>query len=449
MGRSVGSEVQAGDLASSRLFPLVKESKMRFRVALCCTLLGLLVPAAAAHAGSITMRAAPNPSITGDPVVIYGHVSGEPTGQPIRLYTIVLPRSLHAAEPPYTRIKQVFLSSSGFYEFTVPRVASARHWRVVASKVLKSGAIAQDVIPALSLTGSAASTTTTSPVALSGSISPGHAGASIMLEYQAGTTSKSYQVIGKVRLDRHSHYSLKHTFTLPGTYDVRAVFAKDRQNDGTVSTPATVVVQQAPAAGFSAAASAPVVNPGGNATISGTLSVSGSSLASAGTVLQLWGHTHGAKFAKLAQTTTDLAGHYSFSATPSQSETYEVRVAAGAPRRSAQVVIGVRQPVTISSRFARSGKVGRALTVSGSVAAAAAGQVVALQRRGPHGAWVTVSSTVLRHGSAFRLRSKLGVPGRLSFRVMAPGGPTMVTGISATRTVKVSMPPVQSLPGAR
>jgi hypothetical protein len=422
---------------------------MRFRLALLSTLAAVVLPAAAAHAGSITMRAAPNPSITGDPVVIYGHVTGEPTGQPIRLYTIVLPRSLNAAEPPYTRIKQVFLSSSGFYEFTVRNVASARHWRVVASKVLKSGAIAQDVIPALSLVSSASTTTTAAPVTFSGAISPGHAGESITLEYQAGTTSKSVQVIGKARLDRHSRFSLKHTFTLPGTYDVRAVFTKDRQNEGTVSTPATVVVQEAPAAGFSAAPSAPVVTAGAPDTISGVVDAPGSSLPSAGTVLQLWGHTHGAKFAKLAQTTTDLSGHYSFTATPSQTETYEVKVAAGAPRHSAQLVVGVRQPVTISSRFPRSSQVGRALTVTGTAAGILPGQVVALQRRGPHGVWVPVATTVVRHGSGFRVRTKLGVPGRPRFRVVAPGGPTMVTGISASRSVKVTLPAVQSLPGAR
>jgi hypothetical protein len=421
---------------------------MRFRLALFSTSIALLVPAAAAHAGTITMRALPDPSITGDPVVIYGHVTGEPTGQPIRLYTIVLPRSLRAAEPPYTRIKQVFLPASGFYEFTVPHVTSARHWRVVASKLLKSGAIAQSVLPALSLSGSGAATTA-SPVTFSGAISPGHAGESIVLEYQAGTSSKGLQVIGKARLDHHSHYSLKHTFTVPGTYDVRAVFAKDRQNDGTVSTPATVVVQQAPAAGFSAASSAPVVSTGSTATISGTLDAPGSSLPSAGTVLQLWGHTHGAKFAKLGQTTTDLAGHYSFTPTPTHNETYEVRVAAGPSRHSAQVVIGVRQPLTLSSHSARRARAGGALTVTGSADGVAPGQVLALQRRGPHDVWVPVAVTVVRHGSAFRLRSKLGVPGKLSYRVVAPGGPTRVTGISASRTVRVTMPPVQSLPGAR
>jgi hypothetical protein len=419
---------------------------------LSCCLAAIAVPAGAgAHVSvgtGVTANAFPNPSVSGDPIVIYGQITTRAAGRPIRLYRSIQPRSKSAGSPRYELFQQTTVQPTGWFEFSVPAgtVLSNWHLKVIASKLLKSRTIPELVIPVLTLSTRTASAESGESVVLSGKLFPSHPHEAIILQYQVGAGGFKWRKLSIAALDRRSRFTVRHRFSAPGTYDIRALFIRDRENFSSVSDIVTIVVQQPPVPGFSASTTTPIVDPKASATISGVLdSPESTAIPSPLTGVQLWGRTHGSRFVKLAQTTTDATGQYSFSVTPAQTETYQVRVAAGPPRHSADVVIGVRQLVSIATR-SRTTEVGRKIAFTGHVSPSAAGHSIVLQRLESDGAWVTVQFGRVRRGSSYRILRTINVPGKEIFRVVVPGGPTVVSGSSRTRTVRATMRAVQSLP---
>ena len=69
------------------------------------------------------------------------------------------------------------------------------------------------------------------------------------------------------------------------------MFPGDFRNIRGVSDPMTITVDQAQVPDFTIATSAPIIDEGGTATISGVLYMPGTTTSDPNTVVQLWGRT--------------------------------------------------------------------------------------------------------------------------------------------------------------
>jgi hypothetical protein len=401
--------------------------------------------AGAGAAQSIAINALPATSIEGQPVVIYGRLSSRARGQEVTLYSHLHSARPHA-KPFYLPVARTRSGRSGYYAFRLPAgiVTSNRLWKVIVAKLVSSVALHQGVMPEATLTASSSATDTASPVLLSGTVTPAESQNQVLIQSQVGSNGSAWHTLVTVRLDRQSRFQLRQPFSLPGTYELRALIAPTSANVETVTDVVTEVVQQAQDPDFTIAPSSSVVSPGQTATITGNVFQPNSSVPEADAVVNLWAHVHGSPYVKLAQTTTDASGHYSFRTAPTQTETYEVRAAPQGSRHSAQAVIGVQSSVTISAS-SRSW-VGRKLTVSGNVGPGAVGNQVILQMLGPHAAWVAVANGVVQSNSTYRIEYTIGARGKDVFRVLLPGGPSFVSAHSAAAAVRVAVPAVRALP---
>src|SRR3954447_10860113 len=98
----------------------------------------------------------------------------------------------------------------------------------------------------------------------------------------------------------------------------------------------------------------------------------------------------------VGQTTTDPVGYYSFKLHPSQTFQYRTSSQGIGSERVVQVSVAPR----IRLKAAAAGRT--TISFSGTFAPALDGQSVAIQRRGAHGGWTTVTTAKLRGGTTFR-----------------------------------------------
>jgi hypothetical protein len=112
------------------------------------------------------------------------------------------------------------------------------------------------------------------------------------------------------------------------------------------------------------------------------------------------------KFDKGPNATTDAAGNYSFSVTPTSSTRYRV-TAAGKPKlTSAETQVNVAIMVTrrVSDKTPARGK---RVRFSGTAAPALAGRPVAIERRAADKSWKVVANTILDAQSKYAKRVRI------------------------------------------
>jgi hypothetical protein len=151
---------------------------------------------------------------------------------------------------------------------------------------------------------------------------------------------------------------------------------------------------------------------GRRVTISGGLAG-----ASSGTAVDLWQELPGqSSFHRVAQTTTNSSGRYAFArgAGVVETNTSWYTTSGGATSRTLVQQVGAVVQLQSSSAHPATGK---AVTLSGRVSPAHAGERILLQKRTKQG-WRTIASTALGSGSRFALRHRFAHSGTLVLRAL-------------------------------
>jgi hypothetical protein len=393
------------------------------------------------HNHGLTINATPNPSVTGDALLIYGQLNDTPhSGQ-----TITLWHHIAGSHRGYTRVQRTTTDANGFYSITRAQgvVTTNRSWFVTAGHGVHSRTLYQRVAATVTLSASTTTADTNHRIVFSGHVAPNHAFERVVLQQESGANEDHWQTIDRGRLNASSDYAITHRFLRPGDRTLRVVFRGDRRNTRAESSPVSISVSQTQNAKFTLTPSAAKIDHGQSVTLSGTLSAPNN----ASVVVTLYAHPQaGGAYHAVTTATTDGSGNYTFAPqSPEHNTVYQARTANG--RRSAQVFEGVRDVVTLSVSSTTS-QVGQAVTFSGHVDPSKVGHVFVLQRKGLDGDFHTVQSGHIGALSNYAIAHVFATPGVKTYRVFVPGGQSNLAGVSPTVTVTVAPAAASTLPGS-
>jgi hypothetical protein len=415
----------------------------------------------------LTINATPNPIVSGDPVLIYGQLTGpDRANREIVLYHRV------AGAAAFTSAGATRTNAAGFYEFTRAEhvVLTNRSWFARAPFLpgnVHSHTIAEQVAAAVSLGAFTPSGTATvsgdtaHPIVFTGHVDPPfvHRGEAVMLQAQTAASGDDWHTIDTGVIAAGSNFSIVHRFRIPGARALRVLFAGDVRNTSAVSDPLDVTIQQTQQPSFTITTSAPIVDAGASATISGVLSLpataSSTLVADPNVPVTLWARASGlTNWQPVAHTTTGNgttapAGSYAFTVAPMQNTNYKVTTSFTPPaiRSSAVLYEAVRDLVSIAPS-STSVNVGQPVAFTGAVTPDQTGGVVYLERLGKDGDFHIVRIQTIRNGSVYRFIWIPGTPGTYTYRAVVPGGNHNAAGFSPPVTITVALPNVATLPGA-
>lgn len=429
--------------------------RLRFVVlaSVVCAVVAAVAPgvasAAPKHNRGLTINATPNPIEAGDGVLIYGQLNNPPVaGQ-----TIVLYHHISGSHQGFSVIGKTTTDTHGFYTFTraVGIVNTNRGWftREAGIHGVHSRTIHERVAALVSIAASTDNAFTRHPIVFTGHVTPNHAGERVLLQEQKGN-SDDWLTLKRAFLRPGSNYTIPYAWRVPGAHVARVLFPTDLRNTRAESDPVTVTIQQAQVADFTINSSAPIIDFGQSATVSGTLFQKGTTTAEPSTAVTLYGRSAGqTSFTALGATTTDASGNYSFAVSPPHNTVYVVRTTLPPQRHTAALFEGVRDVVTVSSDSSTS-TVGGHVTFSGTVTPDKAGHVIYLQKLGSDGDWHTVEVRIVGTDATFQFGWTFGSAGSKQFRARIPGGPFNLGGASAPVTVVVAstVAPLSTLPPA-
>jgi hypothetical protein len=201
----------------------------------CCTT-GTTCCTTTCPSGGLSIAASPDPSTAGRKVVI----SGGLTSNPASGAQVVLWREL-SGQSSFHQLAQTTTDSAGQYTFTMKTgsVNADQQW-YVTSNGLTSPTLAQKVNALVGLASASHTVTAGQAVALSGQVTPSHAGQVLLIEQRRGGT---WAVIGRPRLTHASAYKLSHKFMHAGAIKLRAVLPADARNNRSNSPTLTVTVK--------------------------------------------------------------------------------------------------------------------------------------------------------------------------------------------------------------
>src|SRR5437588_3054929 len=426
---------------------------MRLRIAVLASVLtalaGITIPAvvsaAPRHNHGLTINATPNPILAGEGVTIYGQLNRAPVGG----QTIVLYHHIAGSGRGYTPVSHTTTNGNGFYMFTRATgvVMTNRNWfvREAAGHGVRSRTIRERVHALVSLSASSSSTDTNHAIVFSGHVTPNHASEHALLQEQIGS-SDDWRTLKRGRLGPGSNYAIAYRWRVPGQHDVRVVFPSDDRNIRGESDPLSVTIQQAQVADFTINTSAPIIDYGQSATISGVLYQPGTSTPEPNTAVSLCGRAAGqSHFSCSSATFTKGDGSYSFGVSPTQNTLYQARTSLPPHRHSAVLFEGVRDVVTMTAS-SNSSTVGGTVTFIGTVTPDKAGHAIYLQRLGKDGDWHTVEVHRVKFDSTFQFSWTFGTQGMKKFRARITSDRRNVGGASTPVTINVSPAPASSLP---
>jgi hypothetical protein len=390
----------------------------------------------------LTIHAVPHSIQAGDPVLIYGRLSGpNQSNRLIRLYHRIDPR------PSFSLIQTTRTDSAGRYEFIrlTDVVKTNRSWFVRGPRATHSRTVDEHVQALISLEPSATSGLTRHPIVFSGHVTPDHAGETVQLQVQKASTD-DWTTVDEGTIGRDSNFAISHAWRTPGARNVRIHFRHDPRNDEAVSDPVAITIDQAQVPDFTIHTDAPIVPNNARAVISGVLDQPGTATAQPGATVQLFGRVPpDGQYRELQSTTTATDGSYSFAVRTTTNELYQARTATTPGRRSAALFEAVQDVVNLSASSTTSA-VGGSITFTGDVSPDQAGHVIYLQKLGKDNDWHTVEVRTVRSNSTFQFDWTFQTQGQKVFRARITGSRVNVGGASPGVTIAVSQPPLSSLP---
>lgn len=406
---------------------------MRIRLALVAAAIaaaaGVLIASSVAVATprhSITINAQPNPDVVGDPVLIFGRLSGPNVNDK----RVVLWHRL-AGHSGFTRVASVRTDALGFYE--IPRVeglvTTNRFW-FVTSDGARSRTVKESVFADVTANGPSTALTN-EPVSITGKVTPNHAGERIYLQRQVGANTDDWRTIDSARIRAGSTYTIVHRFRVADTYTLRTLFGGDRRNLRSPSSSFELVVNQRQNPKLTIAASADPIDVGQSVNVTGHLAG-----VSAPEPVTLYARPYNGSFSPVATALTNASGDYSFTQTPQTNTVYKVQAVG---KSSAQLFEAVRVVLSIQAS-ATTLQTGQTLTLSGTVTPPKPGHSIELQILGDDGDFHTLQFGTVS-GSTYQINHVVQSPGQKTYRVLLNGGPINAGGHSPTVTVTVTPPP--------
>jgi hypothetical protein len=386
-------------------------------------------PALAAPGKHISISAQPNPIVSGDPVVIFGQLTGRNASDAlIKLFHRV------AGAPAFTLVGTTHASSTGTYEFSRADgvVTTNRSW-YVRSNGVASPIVRERVQALVTLSGpadgSSLLTGPAHPYTFSGTVSPAKVGASVELQRQEASGGGSWHTIQTTRVRAGGAYALVHHFSVPGDASIRTVVTADAKNALSASSPIDYQIEQAQNAALTITAATNPLPVGSTETISGTLQ------AGAGQLITLLASTDNQGYVQVATATGDASGSYTFAQAPINSTFYKVQ---GGGKSSAVLFVGVKDGLT-GTVSATSVSAGQSVTFSGSVTPNKTGHTIYLQRQNASGSgFHTIVVSTVGANSTYSISRTLYDAGTKVLRVLIPGGPDNQGAATAPVTITVT-----------
>ncbi len=244
-----------------------------------------------------------------------------------------------------------------------------------------------------------------------GTVGPDAAGARVALQRESDSVAENWHRVALGEVGANGEYSITHTFFVPGAIDVRVV-VRARGLQAGVSEPLDLQLAHRQNPRLTIQLSPSPLSYGQSVTVSGTAA------DAAHESLTLLARTRRGAFAPMATVTTDASGDYTFPAqSPLQSTMYRVR---GVRTSSVTLSEGV-EPLLSAQVTSTSVQAGEALTFSGTVVPAHAGQAVYLERQGSDGVFHVVAVGTLGADGTYSIEHTASGAGMQVFRVKIAG----------------------------
>jgi hypothetical protein len=386
-------------------------------------------PASAAPSKHITINVAPNPIVTGDPVVIFGQLTGKNDSNAlIKLFHRI------AGQPGFTQVQSTRASSTGAYEFSRADgvVTTNRAWYVrgngVASRIVRERVQALVTLSGPA-DGSSLLTGPAHPYTFSGTITPAKPGATVQLQRQESTGGGAWHTIQTGRVGGAGRFTIVHRFSVPGDASIRVLVPADGKNAESSSSPLDYQIEQAQNAALTINAQTNPLPVGTIEALSGTLQ------GGAGQLITLLASTDNTGYSPVATATADASGNYSFAQAPINSTFYKVQ---GGGKSSAVLFVGVKDVIT-GAVSATTVVAGQSVTFSGSVTPNKTGHVIYLQRQNATGSgFHTIVVATVGANSTYSISRTFYNVGPKVLRVLIPGGPENQGAATAPVTITVT-----------
>jgi len=277
-----------------------------------------------------------------------------------------------------------------------------------------------------------------SPITFSGTVSPTDAGALVTLQRERPSGSGSWRRVAFTRVAEDGSFSFTHSFRIAGPLELRAFVHRHDHRLPAVSETLSYEVARPQNPSLTIAASPAEAPFGSPVTISGRLA------APAGSPVALLTLGGGGPLTTAATSSTEAAGAYSFTQTPTHDTVYR---ASGGGQSSATVRVQVSFAVTAVPSASTVAE-GEGTTITGTVAPSSPGARVYLRRpaRTATG-YRTLGYATVQPDSTYALAVPACAPGSAVYRVQVPRLDAMHAGTSAPVTI-VTTPAAEATPGS-
>jgi hypothetical protein len=394
-------------------------------------------PGQGVHAGAckVTLNVAPRLLTSGESVLAsgIGVCGGAPAAkQPVTLYERA------AGTPGVAVAGTTTTNEEGRYQLPTAALTSNTSFYAAIGST-RSADRPVRVAAAVSVAGppetKSLATGRRNAVTFSGTVSPGDAGATVVLQRENALRGTEWHRIGKpVLVDGEGHFSITHAFVAPGPSSIRVVVRSNHRNIASASNVLSYAISQAQNPMLRIASSQDPLPFGATTTITGQAA------GEPNTAVTLLARSARGHYSPIATATTDGQGNYSFPVQKPLTSTY-YRVKSGA-RSSAVLYEGVKYVLT-ATPSASSVTSGEPLTFSGTVSPAKAGHTIYLERQNAQGTnfHVVAVGTVAGDGS-YAITRTFFAPGSYVLRVKIPGDSE--NGGTASAPVTVAVTPIPS-----
>jgi hypothetical protein len=171
------------------------------------------------------------------------------SGQPVKITGVALGASVHSVKllartpgHPFATVAEVATGEGGAYEFTVSPAQSTTYR--VSSATALSTPLFEGVKYDLTLSTPPSSVAAGSPLLLTGTLLPAHAGQLVFLERE-NESGTGFRLLDSAIVAADGSYSIAHSFTRLGSWTLRVRVPADTESLGSTSAPFALTVTAA------------------------------------------------------------------------------------------------------------------------------------------------------------------------------------------------------------
>jgi hypothetical protein len=393
----------------------------------------------------VSLTAEPYVVTSGEAAQLFGRlrcVGASTSGQTVTVYA-------RAVGGEFATLGTASTGPGGFYSILAPKLTSDTTFYASAAGARSLDKLVR-VAPVLTFAGpgetavhgpegAALLTGVRHRATFTGTVSPADAGALAVLQRENATTSgfsffEEWEPIQAATVGPNGSYSITHIFVLPGAANLRVlVRPRGRLDVRGISNALSYEISQPQNTAVTLDASVNPVADGQDVKLTGK--VAGASDAP----VTLTAHTDGNDpFAAIATSTTNAAGEFTFTESPTTSTYYQAQ--SGSAQSTVQFE-GVSYLLTaaVSAETVHSGE---AVTFSGTVSPIHAGHPVYVERQnaGPRGGFHVVDVGAVSPTGTYSIADYLFGFGTGVYRVAIPADFANAASVSRTFSINVTAP---------